>query len=105
MSENKTKQSPEKVEENTDQYDTLLRALEEKTVITVNDSTPNSTTLGEFTVEFSNNTTTKVSLYDGRDYYEIRRKGGNIIIGLATEEGLKRKKTVETIEVLGINGR
>lgn len=104
MQRNKSECTTEPTKENTDQYDAILRALEEDTIITVNDNTPNSAGLGEFTVEFSKDNNTRVSLFDGRRYHEIKRIGDDIVIGETTEQGLKRTETVETIEVLGING-
>lgn len=104
MPENKSRHTTNESDENIDQYDAILRALEEGTIITVNDNTPNSAGLGEFTVEFSKDNNTRVSLFDGRRYHEIKRIGDDIVIGETTEQELKRTKTVETIEVLGING-
>ena len=86
----------------TDAYDNILRSLEQGVIVTINENTPNAKGMGEFTVEYSDNTATNVGLKKGRQNYQIKRKDGNIVIGKQSETNLKRTETVVTIEILGV---
>lgn len=86
-----------------DAYDSILRSLESGVSLTVNDNTPNSVTWGIMNVRFSYDGKTKVGLTDGLQEFEIQRRNDDIVIGKVTENGLKRTRSVETIEVLGIH--
>lgn len=89
--------------EETDQYDSLLRAMEEGLIISINDGTSSAMPTGELTVVYSKDDETHVCLNDGEKGYRIHRKdNGAIVYSEETEDGLSFVDGVITLEVLGI---
>lgn len=89
----------------TDQYDTLLRAMEEGLLIGVNNSaTPNAVPLGECRVLWSYDDRTEVAISSQGDAeYKIHRdRRGDLIYSEITEDGLSYGDEVVTLEVFGL---
>lgn len=91
--------------EDTDQYDTLLRAMEGGLLISVNDSTEHEPGTWELEVQDSKDGETYVECKAGPEEWKvIHRDGrGKLVVGEPDEwAGLRHDVDVETIEVLGI---
>jgi len=89
-----------------DQYDTLLRSMEEGLIISVNEATPKMPASGELTVEYSNDKETSVYAkgFNNSDW-KIRREGDSIVYYEMTEDGLSFEDEVVSIEILGVSER
>lgn len=89
--------------EDTDQYDTLLRAMESGLLISINNATDHALPTGELKVEYSRDDETHVTLGNASERYRIHRNRRNgLIYSEVTEDGLSYEDEVITIEVLGI---
>lgn len=84
-------------------YDTLLQALEEGVILTINQSDSYSTPSGELQVESSKNTNTDVLLTDAlENYYTIYRDyEGTLVYAQVTEDGVSYEDDVMTFEIVG----
>lgn len=94
------------VADNTDQYDTLLRSLEQGVLLSLNNSARNVLPTDELCVEYSNDTDTDVRLSGPSDrHYKIHRhRNGNLIYSEITADGYSYEDEVTTIEILGLSG-
>lgn len=89
----------------TDQYDTLLRSMEEGLLISINNASYGSSPSFELRVEYSSDDKTNVGLAGpGESHYLIHRdRRGELVYEEETECGLDYQDEVITIEVLGID--
>jgi len=89
----------------TDQYDTLLRSMEEGLIISVNESTEHAVSHGELEVLYSYDGKTWVAVKNSqREYAIVRRDDDEIRIHPMEKDGLtwSGSNEVLTIEVLGL---
>ena len=85
-----------------DQYDTLLRAMEPGLLITINDGS--GIPSDELRVEYSSSGKTEVGLVGRGQDWMITRDNGELVYGRCDEFGLSEQYDVVTIEVIGIDG-
>lgn len=91
----------------TDQYDTLLRSMNEGLLVSVNNSAYSATPSFELRVEHSRDDETHVSLSGpGDSWYRIYRdRRGDLIYSEVTEDGLSYEDDVVTLEIIGLDER
>lgn len=87
-----------------DQYDTLLRSLEEGVILSINNSLSAGGASYELTVESSKSEKTFVWLNGPDDsYYQIYRDDrGELVYAEVAEDGLEYQDEVITLEILGL---
>ncbi len=90
----------------TDQYDTLLRAMEEGLLVSINNESNGSLPSDELRVEYSRDDETNVQLTGpGESHWKIHRdRRGELVYSEMTENGLSYEDEVVTIEVIGLDG-
>lgn len=89
----------------TDQYDTLLRAMEEGLLISINNDAKGSIPSDELRVEHSRDDETHVSLTGAFDsYWQIHRdRSGDLVYSEMTDDGLSYEDDVITLEIIGLD--
>lgn len=88
-----------------DQYDTLLRAMEEGLLIGINNTAKaHALPLGESRVRWSYDDHTEVAISgpDGDEYQIHRDRRGDLIYSEVTEDGLSYQDEVLSLEVFGL---
>lgn len=87
----------------TDQYDSVLRALEPGLLITINGSTGDGLPTDELRVEYSNDESTLVRCerHDGT-WFIIKRVGESIVVRKETQDGSEFYTELITFEVIGV---
>ena len=90
-----------------DQYDTLLRAMDEGLLVTVNNTDYAGTPSFELRVVDSRDDETRVTLTSpgGRRYRIHRDRHGELIYSEFTDDGLSYEGDVVTFEVVGLDER
>lgn len=91
-------------DDNTDQYDTLLRAMEAGLRISLNGQAPNQPETAELRVLRSSNDETAVDVEESvsGDQYRIHRDPrGELVYSRVGEDGLSYEADVTTIEIIG----
>lgn len=90
-----------------DQYDPLLRALEEGTLLSINNEARSALPTDELKVTSSRPFKTSVRLIQSgfdETYYKIyRADNGELVYGEVTNDGVTREDSVVTLEILGID--
>lgn len=89
----------------TDQYDTLLRAMEEGLLISINNDAKGSLPSDELRVEFSRDDETHVSLSGafGSHWRIHRDHPGDLVYSEVTDDGLSYQDEVITLEIIGLD--
>ena len=85
----------------TDQYDALLRAMQEGLLITLNNES--GIPSGELKVKYSLSNQTEVGLVGKGQDWMITRDNDELVYGRCDGFGLSEQHEVVTIEVLGID--
>jgi len=90
-------------EKNTDQYDTILRAMEEGVLLSINNQTKGSTPSDELRVEQSQDDETDLDLTGpfGSEWKIYRDRRGELIYSKVTEDGLSYEDEIITLEIIG----
>ena len=92
--------TPTDEDNQSDQYDTLLRAMEPRLLITINGES--GIPSDELKVEYSYSDRTEVGLVGKGQDWMITRDGSGLVYGRCDEFGLSEQHEVVTIEVIGI---
>lgn len=89
----------------TDQYDTLLRAMEPGLLLSINNDAAGSIPSDELRVEYSRDDETKVSLEGpfGSHWMIHRDRSGKLRYSEVTEDGLSYEDEIVTFEVIGLD--
>lgn len=92
--------------EELDQYDTLLRSMEEGLLVSINNEAQSELPTGELRVEHSSDDRTEVRLKRGfEDWMKVHRDArGDLVLSDVTEDGLSYEADVITIEIIGLDG-
>lgn len=105
--EDELENKPDVDDENADQYDAILRALEEGTLLSINNESRSSLPTDELKVVSSRPFETSVRLirsgYDETYYKIYRTDNGELVYGEVTNGGVTREDNVITLEILGID--